>query len=123
GSAQRSGGTGLGLAISARILREAGGELTLTSEIGKGSRFLIRMPVDVSSNAGGASRAGLLRGNTVFLFAPAGPAATSLSRTITGLGGTCHHATGVEETSDLMQRLAGSGGVLTDIIVDNRLSG
>jgi signal transduction histidine kinase/CheY-like chemotaxis protein len=123
GAAQRSGGTGLGLAISAHILREAGGELTLTSEIGKGSRFLIRMPVNLRTEAGRASRFGMLRGNTVFLFAPTGPAAASLKRTISGLGGTCHHASTVEEALDLTQRLAASGKKLTDIIVDNRLSG
>ena len=43
---RRSGrGTGLGLAISRRFARIMGGDLTVTSEIGKGSRFRLEIPV------------------------------------------------------------------------------
>ncbi|MDX3926617.1 MAG: ATP-binding protein [Shinella sp.] len=124
GLAQRSGGTGLGLAISARILREAGGSLTLNSEPGKGSCFIIRMPVSgLEAGAAKATRKGLLRDTRVFLFAPVGPASAALARTITALGGHCHHASTVDEAMDTMQHLSMKRLALTDIIVDNRLSG
>jgi signal transduction histidine kinase len=42
-STKRSG-TGLGLAIAHRIIREHGGSLTVTSEVGKGSDFKIALP-------------------------------------------------------------------------------
>ena len=41
----KKGGTGLGLAMSQRIVREHGGDLTVSSEPGKGSDFRLRLPL------------------------------------------------------------------------------
>jgi len=43
-TAQKFGGTGLGLALSRKLARMMGGDVTVTSEPGKGSVFMVRLP-------------------------------------------------------------------------------
>ena len=43
-------GTGLGLSISADIIRKHGGEINVESEIGNGTTFTVKLPVNSPLN-------------------------------------------------------------------------
>jgi signal transduction histidine kinase len=49
-TAQNFGGTGLGLAITRKLARMMGGDVTVASELGKGSVFTVRLPGGVPNN-------------------------------------------------------------------------
>ena len=48
-TARKYGGTGLGLAITRKLCRMMGGDTLVTSEIGKGSTFVARLPTGLAA--------------------------------------------------------------------------
>jgi len=46
GRARSRGGTGLGLAIVKHVVQRHGGQLQIESDVGRGSRFTVRLPID-----------------------------------------------------------------------------
>jgi signal transduction histidine kinase len=51
---RRSGGTGLGLAITRALVTDMGGQVQVSSELGRGTRFRVEMPLPVVQPAEGS---------------------------------------------------------------------
>ena len=60
-STKGSKGTGLGLPVSRKILREHGGDILVETKAGKGSRFILRLPLKspLAQDLSGATNAEL----------------------------------------------------------------
>jgi signal transduction histidine kinase/CheY-like chemotaxis protein len=121
-AAAQAAGTGLGLAISRRIIQAFGGDITVTSRLGAGSIFEIRLPLASSSLARAPERHRLLSASHVLLVAPKGPAAEALAATIETLGGRCRVVSDLAQARHLLQGDDTRAAALTDIIVDHRQS-
>jgi len=53
---RRSGGTGLGLAITRALVNDMGGQVQVSSEFGRGSRFRVELPLPVAQPAAPTER-------------------------------------------------------------------
>jgi PAS domain S-box-containing protein len=79
---KKYGGTGLGLAITRRFCQLMGGEVTVSSEPGRGSTFTVRLPADLSEPAPAPALDPVTTSGGTVLVIDDDPAARAITRRV-----------------------------------------
>ncbi|HWK68468.1 MAG TPA: ATP-binding protein [Rhizobiaceae bacterium] len=101
-STRRHGGAGLGLAISRRIVDAMGGTIAVTSARGRGSEFIVEVPVSGMSDAP-LVHAPVLEGRRVVILLRSALEAEGIARTIRAHGGAAEIAGNVAQAAELAE--------------------
>ena len=112
---RRYGGTGLGLAIAKQLTQLMGGTIALESEAGKGSTFIVEVPLHYDATA--AARPPDLAGREMIILTADADLATSLQAR---LGAWHGEARWLGEGEAVLRRLDESSPGRTIVLIDGR---
>ena len=118
-STRKHGGAGLGLSISQGIVRRMGGEISVETEQGKGSRFSFVLQVPVRAGVP-APRA--LHGDRILLVSNGPAEFLAIATVLEGHGGDCVLAATLGEAARLMLAAQESGNPFNVIMMDPAVS-
>ncbi|MGI6854932.1 ATP-binding protein [Mesorhizobium sp. 1B3] len=99
-STRRHGGAGLGLAISRRIIDAMDGTIAVSSEPGRGSEFVVQIPVSGTSDAP-LVQAPVLEGRRIVILHRSALEAEGIARTIRAHGGGAEIACSMAQAAEL----------------------
>ncbi len=107
------GGTGLGLTISSNLVELMGGNLTVSSELGKGSVFSFSLPFEIAPQQAGSAR----KSNSELRILVLDDSAASreiLQNTLEGLGTEVDVAESFDEALQLIEKTLAYDHILID---------
>lgn len=120
------GGTGLGLALVYSFAQEAGGQVILTSVVGRGARFQLFLPASapgLEAEAPAPESDPTLSGRLALLVEDEDEVRAVLTRELTALGLRVVEAADAEEALRLLGAVAEIEFVLSDIAMPGALNG
>ena len=118
---RRHGGAGLGLAISRRIVRQMGGELTVSPAPGGGSLFRFTLSLDIVAEAQHAqSDTPALAGRAVLILAPSGAEPPVLAHHLAKAGATARLSATANEAAAVIGAAAAAGQPHDVVLIDQR---
>jgi CheY-like chemotaxis protein len=120
---RRHGGAGLGLAISRRIVRQMGGDLTVTAAGGGGSLFRFDLDLDyVRAAEHPAAQRPDLAGCAVLIVAPAGAEPPVLARHLAEAGAATRVVGSANEAAAVIGAAAAAGQPHDAVLIDARVA-